>query len=484
MNFPGPPPTVSRLRESARGLLLPPATLPIVVAIFLVGGIGPNLLLALLSVAVLVVGCMLLWRPGESPILLFIFVFPWLQASTGIFHANWLGIDIGDYPVFSGEMHAAVAMSLAALLALAVGMRLGAGPRRAADLPGLHQMASSQPMQRWFKLYAVAWVISFLALSFAWVMPGLSQPMLALANLRWAFFFMLAVAHFAGGRDRGRLFPLVFLFELATAVGGYFSDFKTVFFITLFAALASGLRLSSRTLLGSVVLAILVVVLSIAWTAIKGEFRIFVTGGKAEQIVTGDYMTRLFKLYELVANLDLEALMSAVDQFLRRLSYVEFFGVVLVNVPASLPHTLGAILWDAVIRPFMPRLLFVDKDEIDDTGRTNFYTGGLAGSSEGTSISLGYIAEAYIDFGAIGMFAALAAIGVFYGAIYRALLRWRASRGLLGMAMATAVLASAAPMENSFTKLFGGIIVSLLIASVMILFIVPRWAPWLLAGRR
>ena len=146
-------------------------------------------------------------------------------------------------------------MSLAGLLALAVGMRLGAGPRRAADLLGLHQMASSQPMRRWFKLYAVAWVMSFLALSFAWVMPGLSQPMLALANLRWAFFFMLAVAYFAGGRDRGRLFPLVFLFELATAVGGYFSDFKTVFFITLFAALASGVRLSSRTLLGSVVLA-------------------------------------------------------------------------------------------------------------------------------------------------------------------------------------------------------------------------------------
>ena len=131
---------------------------------------------------------------------------------------------------------------------------------------------------------------------------------------------------------------------------------------------------------------------------------------------------------------------------------MEFFGVVLVNVPASLPHTLGAILWDAIIRPFMPRLLFVDKDEIDDTARTNFYTGGLAGSSEGTSISLGYIAEAYIDFGAFGMFAALAAIGVFYGAIYRALLRWRASRGLLGMAMATAVLTSAAPWRTASPK--------------------------------
>jgi len=485
MNFSDPARTAYALRrEAARAILLPPAMLPIALALTLIGGTGPNLLLALLSVVVLVVGCMLLWRPGESPILLFAFAFPWLQGSIAIFHANWLGIDIGDYAPFPGDMHAAVAMSLAGLLALAVGMRLGAGPRRAEDLSALYRMALSHSVQRWFELYAVAWVMSFLALSFAWVMPGLSQPMLALAALRWAFFFMLAVAYFVHGRDRGRLFALVFFFELATAIGGYFSDFKTVFFITLFAAMASGVRIASRTFLGSGALAVLAVGLGVVWTAVKGEFRTFASGGQAEQIVTVDYMTRLAKLYELVASLDLEALVNSADQFLRRLSYVEFFSVVLVNVPASLPHTLGAILWDAVIRPFMPRLLFVNKDEIDDTARTNFYTGGLAGSSEGTSISLGYIAEAYIDFGAFGMFAALAAIGLFYGAIYRILLRSRASRGLLGMAMATAVLTSVSPMENSFTKVFGGVIVSLLIAWAMIVFIVPRWAPWLVADRR
>jgi hypothetical protein len=271
----------------------------------------------------------------------------------------------------------------------------------------------------------------------------------------------------------------VFLLELATAIGGYFSDFKTVFFVTLFAALACGIRISSRTLLSAGMLVALVVSLSIVWTAVKGEFRTFVAGGQAEQIVTVDYVSRLAKLYELVTSLDLAALVNAADQFLRRVSYVEFFSLVLVNVPSLLPHTLGAILWDAIIRPFMPRLLFVDKDEIDDTARTNFYTGGLGGSSEGASISLGYIAEAYIDFGAFGMFAALAAIGLFYGAIYRILLRWRASRGLLGMAVATTVLTNVGPMENSFTKVFGGVIVSLLVAWVMIVFVVPRWAPWL-----
>jgi hypothetical protein len=45
--------------------------------------------------------------------------------------------------------------------------------------------------------------------------------------------------------------------------------------------------------------------------------------------------------------------------------------------------------------------------------------------------------------------------------------------------VATAVLASVGALENSFTKVFGGVIVSFVVAAAMIVFIVPRWAPWL-----
>jgi hypothetical protein len=321
--------------------------------------------------------------------------------------------------------------------------------------------------------------MSFVALSSTWILPGLSQPMMALSGMRWVFFFMLGVACFTQGKGFAGLFLVAFALELAAGLGTYFADFKTVFVITFFAALASGARPSSRALLGAGVLALLVVALAIVWTAVKGEYRIFVSGGQTAQVVTVDLISRLAKLYELAADLDVDSLTGAVDQLLRRLTYVEFFGVVLTYVPASIPHTLGAILWDAIIRPFMPRLLFVDKDVIDDTARTNLFTGGLAGSSDATSISLGYIAETYIDFGSVGMFVGLIGIGLFYGAIYRVLSRWRRSQGLLGMAVASAVLVSVGAMENSVTKVFGGVIVSLVVATMMILFIVPRWAPWL-----
>ena len=112
-------------------------------------------------------------------------------------------------------------------------------------------------------------------------------------------------------------------------------------------------------------------------------------------------------------------------------------------------------------------LFFPDKEVIDDLVRTNLYTGGVAGISEGTSISLGYVAESYIDFGPIGMFPALFLIGLMFGRIYRGLLRWTASRGLLGMGFATGVLTGAAALETSFTKAFGGIAVALLVAVLL-----------------
>ncbi|HEX5957749.1 MAG TPA: hypothetical protein VFY92_03710, partial [Hyphomicrobiaceae bacterium] len=405
--------------------------------------------------------------------------------SVAIFHANWLNIDIADYSTYPGDIRSAALLSLLGLLVLAVGMRLGAGPKRpVGELLGLRHVALTHSMQRWFQAYAWAWGGSFFALSFAWVVPGLSQPLLAAASLRWAFFFLLAFAYFVRSRDRGRYFPLVFLFELGASLGGYFSDFKTVFIVTFFAVLASGVRIALSTQLAAAALAACAGGFGVVWTAVKGDYRAFISGGQAAQAISVDYGSRITKLYDLVATLNFETLVGAADRLLRRVSYVEFFGSVLLNVPSSIPHTLGAILWDAITRPFMPRILFPNKDVIDDTTRTNLYTGGLAGSSEATSISLGYVAETYIDFGHIGMFAALLAIGIFYGVIYRALYRWRRTRGLLGMAMASAVLIGAAPLESSFTKIFGGVIVSLLVVWAMTIFIVPRFAPWLMPGRR
>ena len=443
---------------------------------------GPNAPITSVCMIVLLAGAALLWRPGEPPILLFVFGYQWLQASISAFHSNWLDIDVGDYSLYGGKNKLAIFLTLLGLLALAAGMRLGAGPSIARYGESARRTALSQPVERWFKLYIQSSAVAFAALFAAALAPGLSQPLLALASLKWAFFFMFAYASFVRGAAGNIFFVGAFLFELIVSIGGYFSDFKTVMYFTLFAMLMAGVRMRARLFVGVVLLTGLIVASGVVWTAVKEQYRDFASGGTEAQVVVVDVGARLSMLALLVGNLDANAIDAAVDNMIRRISYVELFGVVLVRVPEFVPHENGAVLLDAVSRPFMPRILFSDKSEIDDTLRTNFYTGGISGTYRGTSISLGYMTDTYIDFGAYFMVPMIALIGYIYGRIYRALLEWKKSHGLLGFAVASSIMAQTALLEVSLPKLVGGVTASILIAAIFVSIVVPRWSPWVVDG--
>jgi hypothetical protein len=474
-----------RAREAAAPAVssAPPGLIPGAVALLLIFGAGPNFLLAFFAIVILVAGTYLVWRPGETPILLFIFSFQWLQAAVSLFHANWLGLEVTQFSPFGGDNERAIVLSLIGLLALALGMRAGVGAPRPEPGAIARMQAQTQSTIAWLRLYALAFGAASFAQSAAWMVSGLSQPLLAAATLKWAFFWMLAYATFARAGSPKIYFLGAFALELGLGVGGYFSDFKTVMFFTLFAAVAAGLRVSAKAFIGFALLGSLVIGSGIVWTAVKKDYRNFVNGGEASQAVSVGYEQRMAKLGALIGALDGTKLSRGVDDMLRRLTYVEFFGAVIDYIPRSRAHENGALWFDAVSRPFMPRLLFPSKAPIDDSERTAEYTGiDVYGSAEGTSISLGYMAESYIDFGEFGMMPAILLLGVLYGRIYRSLVMAQGSRGMLGMGMASAVLYSGALLESSITKLFGGIIVAWLVAWLLVRFVIPRTLPWLIVG--
>ena len=79
------------------------------------------------------------------------------------------------------------------------------------------------------------------------------------------------------------------------------------------------------------------------------------------------------------------------------------------------------------------------------------------------------------------MMAPISLLGFFYGQIYRRLLDWPTSRGLLGMGMSSAILYSGFELGSSITKTFGGVIVALLAALVFASLVAPRFCPWVRA---
>ena len=449
-------------------------------AVFLLGGGGPNYGAALWSSGALFCGIAILWRRGEFPLLLFVFLMPWLQASTSIFYSNYLGIQLQNYSDYRGEMELAVILSLAGLVAMAIGMRLGAGKPAPALTRGALAIASQRPLSQWFNIYLIAAVLSYSLTSVAYISPGLTQFILAVENLKWAFFFMLGFAATVRGALRSPYFVIPFLGEFMMSAGGFFSDFKTVFIVSILAVSAVSRPSNARTTLGVALFASVLIILGAAWSSVKTEYRHYVSGGTGDQVVVVDYLTRVSKLASMVSNLDGSALSEGFDKLLHRFSYVEFFSAELDYIPNIRPYQDGAITADAVLRPFTPRLLFPEKNAIDDTERTRQLTGVKLQLTRQTSISVGYVGEFYADFGVPAMFAALLAVGWLYGRAFNWLINDRRFAGPFGMGLACAVLMQVGALENSFTKIFGGLVVSLLACWAIAHYVIRPYCPWVL----
>jgi len=445
--------------------------------IFVFGGVGPNSAWAFGAAVVFVLGTRWLWRPGEPPILLYVFFFQWMQVSLPIFHANWMGLSLNEYGEVRGNAEFAAWLSLAAMALLAAGMRLGArGPSRQA-VEAARQQARSLRAGTVFRVYFVAFAAAGVAQSVAGYGGGLTQPLLAVAGIRWTLFFVLAYVCFLQGAAASRYWIMAFALELGLSLGGFFSGFRTVFMFTLFAMFAAGVRIRPRQALGLGAFGVLLLGMGVVWTAVKMDYRDYLSGGTGQQVITVPYGERLAKLGELVAALDGPALVDGFQTMLFRIGYIGYFAKVLDRVPAQFPHTEGAIWGDAILRPLMPRLLFPDKPVVDDSERTAYYTGDRI--NPGTSVSIGWLAEAYIDFGVFGTLAVSLGYGYMLGRLYRWLLRGRYTKGLLGMGIGSAVLLGASAFESSATKLIAGLAVGLLATWVFARWIVPHSVPWL-----
>jgi hypothetical protein len=428
-------------------------------------GFGPNALLALFALITLLSGFVLLWRVGETPILPFIFGFQWLQTSLGIFYGNWRDVNVDRLSPVSGNIELAIVLCLIGLLFLAVGMRLGMGRPYVAEVELARRTAQEQSQIKLFVMYVVAIGIAITSQLLAGAIPGLSQPLLVLASFKWAAFFMLTFATFSRPDTSRALWGVAFLTELLMSLGGYFSSFKFVLLFTLLALISAHIKLTVRKAIFGGFFAVVIIIVGVVWTAVKVEYRSFLSGGEASQLVVVDYQQSVDKLIDLISALDAEELNQATNEFITRIIYVDYFGAILNYVPNIVPHEEGGRWFDAITRPFMPRLFFPDKAVIDDSEATAKYTGlDIAGQQEGTTVSIGYMGDSYIDFGAFGMMAPIFGLGLLLGFIYRWLMLHPNSHGVLGMALSTALLLTTSSyLENSAASMFGAIIVSVLV---------------------
>ena len=188
---------------------------------------------------------------------------------------------------------------------------------------------------------------------------------------------------------------------------------------------------------------------------------------------------RLGTLRDLVLELNKEKLAEAVENLVLRIGYMDLFALTIENVPDNVPFEHGALWGGTILHVLKPRVLFPDKEAIDDSAETRKYTGQeVAGEEQGTSIGLGYLTQSYIDFGVPGMFVPVFLLGVFYGLIYRYFV-FHGPSPALGFAMACAILVFGAyTIETSNLKLVGGNLMGFLFFALVRRFLGPAFLAW------
>jgi len=448
-----------------------------------VGLLSTNPLLTLLCFWVVPLFVILLWRRFEPPILLFAVMVQWAEVSTKVLHADVLNISV-EAMFKDAIVVESVVRGLVGLVILALGMRLA--------LKGLHGQPTDEVWkegmevsipQTWH-LYLGAFVLSLVLQGFIWLLPGLTQILLPILNLKWVFFFVLAYAVFLKKRNYEILWLTVAI-EVVVGFSGFFSGFKQVFFVLAVAYMSIGARMRGRRLAFVAAITIMVFALGVVWMTVRKDYRNFVNAGTGMQVVMVNMEQRLSKLFELASDSELADYIEGADRLARRIAYVDMFSHVLNRVPESIPHEDGKLWARAIRHVIMPRILFPEKARLrSDSETTMIYTGmSLSSDSEGTSISMGYMVESYIDFGSTLMYAPVFLLGLLWGGMYRYFVT-RGPPQLLGYAVAVTVLINANQFGMQTNKLMGSMLMSFIVMALLLRFALPYLRGWIAVPRR
>lgn len=359
----------------------------------------------------------------------------------------------------------AIYNSLIAVFFLAAGMsvyRIGADSRSApqiatqSKMPQLIQCSPSMV----FKVYLLSLPAIAVISRTGILIPGLTQPVLAIGLIKYVLIYILAARVFEANSSYIYLIVVIIL-EIALGSTGGFSSYKESFYVVLIALAWSNRTFSLRALALTLVGIACMIYMSIVWTGIKNEFR--------STILSSDSLSNFHWLFEKYLTADIDAESSSI-KLLERAAYASFYGRILERDTSE--HS--GIYFRALQSTLMPRILFPDKAVLDDSAETSKILGWNIG--KGTSIGIGYVAQAHIDFGFPGLIAPIFILGALVGLIYRYFMT-RSAPIFLCQAFATATLFNAIAFATNINKLLGGIVMGSLVMAMIFRYATPLLLP-------
>ncbi len=390
--------------------------------------ISPDPLLMLVSGIVLFLTFMLLWRVNEPKHLLVNLVLNWMVVALllpfgAIFQKplSTLSLYKSDTIVYATWL--AVISQVFYLFGIYIPIR----NLVVAKMDRLQLVLSRYDGKKLFTTYII---YSFFSAIINPVLLSVSggQMLMGFVYFKWVFLTFLII-HTSVIPSNTKYVLLFVILEIILSFSGFWASFKDYILVAIGAFFTLNRKISAKALLATFITASITFFIFVVWSASKGKYRMYLTGGERSQtVVETDQIKNISMLWNIVsedfsAENFAESFERGRDALVYRISYVEYFALALKQVPTFLPHENGQLLQDALGHVLKPRILFPDKKLIYDSDLTSKYTGiTFAGRDQGVSFSLGYVPEAYIDFGPIYMYIPIFFFGLLFGWMYKSLL--------------------------------------------------------------
>jgi hypothetical protein len=433
---------------------------------------SPIVVLAAGTVAILIL--VLLWRPGEPPILLVPVFLQFSQVALKPLMTASGNSSLEELADFDVDLQSAALFGLGGIAALAVGLRIAAGVHLPKD-----RVIDDWPFRQILVISLAVILIGHAIDRMTEMSGGARQIMLALGGIKWAGLFVLTYATLRQRRGLRWLMAVVAV-EVALGMTGFFADFRLALFALIGGAIAAHERLDARGIAVIVPAATLTLLLAVFWTSGKRDYREFLNQGTGEQVVLRPLDERLAYLADKMFEFDGERFAEGFEGLLERLSYIDFLAATMQRVPAEIPHAGGARVGGAILHVLTPRILFPDKPEVaSDTEVTAYYTNlpNVVFASQNTSISIGYLGELYIDFGVGGALLAAFVMGLIFGRCYRAIRDYPRTPDFVNYGLCMMLALSFSTFESALIKMVGSTLTVAAAAIVLQRFAWPTLFP-------
>ena len=363
---------------------------------------------------------------GHPNVIFWSLLYQWLTVSVQLIYCNFLGISLNDFfknSVFPGElMEYTDWLSIVGIYSYTLGIFMALRRFKIAVDEKVWYQYSPRKL---FQVYIGASVIINFLQFVIWGLPNLVQYFFFFFFIKWGFFVVSFILIFKRGPALKLVLLTVIVFEFLLGLSSFFANnFLNILVFSLIAFSSLKRKISYQQGILFFIMGILLLHISVLWTASKKDYRSFLNQGQMTQSVNVSKEAARAKLLELIVKVDAKTYNDAIRDMVNRIGYIQYFAAAVRFVPSHIPYEYGAVYGNAISYYLVPRFINPDKESLDDSKHTNKYTGlGLSGKNRGTSFSLGSFADAYIDFGPVLMFIPIFLFGFLVGLLFKFLYR-------------------------------------------------------------